>query len=108
MEESRNKSFEMNGGMRVGSLNTTCDLVTLSADAGSLKLSCFGREYVFPKQRIERLSRHRGIFSVGLRIEHNVEWYPEFVVFWVSIFPWTSWFQKLKVQLEELGYTVET
>jgi len=46
------------------------------------------------------LSKHFGIFSVGLRIEHTDESYPEFIVFTVLNFA------KLKSKLTRLGYDV--
>ncbi len=66
-----------------------------------------GRDYVFPRDSIRRLSRHRRIFSTGLRIEHQVESAPEFVVFWTSLCFWTFKFDVLKLQLGRLGYEVQ-
>jgi hypothetical protein len=94
------------GGVRVGLFNATFPLVTLTADNQTLRLSCPGGDYVFPRSSITKLSRHRGLFSVGLRIEHTVETYPQLVVFWASIFPWTPGFQLLRGKLESLGYAV--
>jgi len=48
----------------------------------------------------------RGLFSLGLRIEHTVPVFPSFVVFWIS-FAWSrAPFARLKEKLESLGYTV--
>jgi hypothetical protein len=101
-----NPAFTETGGARLDFFNATCPFATLSGDAQALQLSCLGRCYIFPKSSIRRLSRHRGIFSVGLRIEHAEKSYPQFVVFWASIFFWTSGFRKLKAQLESLGYEI--
>ena len=60
-------------------------------------LSCVGRECSFPKADVQGLSRHGGLFSTGLRIEHTVSSYPEFVVFW------TFGFETLKRGLESTG-----
>lgn len=99
--------FTQTGGARLDSFNASMPLATLSGDQHALKLSCLGRDYVFLKSRIERLSRHRGIFSVGLRIEHHEESLPQFVVFWASaFFFWTWGFFLLKTRLESLGYEV--
>ena len=103
---SMNASFSQTGGARLGFFNATFPFATLSADGNALKLSCFGSDYDFPKSKIQKLSRYRGIFSVGLRIEHNDDSFPKFVVFWASVFFWTRRFQILKRQLEALGYAV--
>ena len=84
-------------------LNASWPSASLSATSDTLRLSCLGRDYSFPKSGIRSLSRHRGIFSTGLRIEHTDSSLPKFVVFWVSLFFWTSGFKKLKAQLERLG-----
>jgi len=46
------------------------------------------------------------MFSVGLRIEHAEQLVPRFVVFWASLFFWTSGFPNLKERLEGLGYEI--
>jgi hypothetical protein len=99
-------TFTQTGGARLGMFNATYPFATLSATPDVLRLSCLGRDYSFRKESIRSLSRHRGIFSTGLRIEHTDPFFPEFVVFWASLFFWTSGFQKLKAQLESLGYEV--
>src|ERR1043165_1801517 len=97
-------SFTQSGGARLDNFNATFPFATLSADADALHLSCGDRDYHFPRNTIRRLSQHRGMFSVGLRIEHTQASLPEFVVFWASAFFWTSGFQKLQTQLQNLGY----
>ena len=87
-------------------MNATIPFATLSGDGDALRLSCLGQEYVFFRSSIESLSRHRGIFSIGLRIQHTVPTYPQFVVFWVAPFPRSARFSSLKKELESLGYTV--
>ncbi len=101
-------TYAQTGGARLDSLNASWPFAELSADSESLRLSCLGREYVFPRDAIRRLSRHRGIFSVGLRIEHREPSAPEFIVFWASVFFWTAGFGKLKEQLEKLGYEIQS
>jgi hypothetical protein len=103
---TRMATFTQTGGARVGNFNASFPLATLSADSEALHLSCLGREYHFPRSSIRRLCRQRGLFSVGLRIEHAQDSLPEFIVFWASMFSWTSGFQKLRTQLESLGYDV--
>jgi len=99
-------TFSQTGGARLGMFNASWPFATLSATPDALRLSCLGRDYSFPKGSIRSLSRHRGIFSTGLRIEHSDSSFPEFVVFWASLFFWTSGFRKLKAQLESLGYEI--
>ncbi len=81
-------------------------MATFSGDQDALHLSCLGRDYHFSRNSIRRLSRHRGLFSVGLRIEHTQDSLPEFIVFWASVVFWDTGFEKLKAQLESLGYAV--
>ena len=99
-------TFTQTGGARLGNVNASYPFATLSGDADALRLSCLGREYYFPRSSIRQLRRHRGLFSVGLRIEHTQDSLPEFIVFWASVFFWTSGFQKLRTQLQSLGYDV--
>jgi hypothetical protein len=92
--------FSRTGGARIGYFNASWPLATLSATSDTIRLSCLGRELLFLKSNIRSLSRHGGLFSKGLRIEHTVASYPEFVVFW------TFGFETLKRNLETLGYEI--
>jgi hypothetical protein len=92
-------SFSQRGGARIGLMNATYPFAALLVDGDMLRLSCLGRQYAFAKDSVE-LSRYRGLFSVGLRIEHNLSIYPRFIVFWVGSF------SDLKRKLEGLEYTV--
>lgn len=103
-----NPTFSQIGGARLGHFNASYPFATLSAHSNVLQLSCLGRDYAFPKDKIQKLSRHRGIFSVGLRIQHTEPSFPQFVVFWASIVFWTAGFQRLKTQLENLGYDIQS
>ena len=97
------------GGARLDAFNATMPFATLSVTQDALKLSCMGRDYVFPKGSIQRLTRHRGVFSVGLRIEHIEKSLPQFVVFWTSAFFFWTWaFSVLTTRLESLGYEVRS
>ncbi len=95
------------GGARVGSLNATWPFASLSASRDALRLSCLGREYLFPRRSITRLSRQAGLVSTGLRIEHALADVPAFVVFWSSFIPGAGRFQRLEDELESLGYEVD-
>ncbi len=98
--------FSQTGGLLVDGFNASYPMARLSGDSDGLRLSCLGRAYCFPRSRIQRLSRYQGSFSVGLRIEHTQEALPEFIVFWASLFVWTSGFEKLRTRLQHLGYEV--
>jgi hypothetical protein len=99
-------TFSEPGGARLGWLNVTVPFATLSGGRNALRLSCFDQDYVFDRTSIARLSKFRGMFSIGLQILHTLPVYPEFVVIWVSPVPWSSRFAKLKAKLESLGYEV--
>jgi hypothetical protein len=92
--------FSQRGGARLGRFNASWPFASLRADDHGIALSCLGSEYRFPKDSIRGLSEYRGFFSTGLRIEHAVSLYPEFMIFW------TFAFQNLKRNLEQLGYEV--
>ena len=93
-------TFSLKGGAAVDWWNVTIPFARLSGDREALRLSCFRQDYVFDRSTIESLSRYRAMFSVGLRIEHTVALYPKFVVFWVSVLPWSKRFLTLKEELE--------
>jgi hypothetical protein len=92
--------FSQTGGARIGLFNATWPLATLTATSDALRLTAPGRECSFAKSDIRCLSRHGGLFSADLRIEHAGPTCPEFVVFW------TFRFAALKSGLERLGYDV--
>ncbi len=99
--------FSQTGGARIDSSNVTAPYAVLSGHRNALRLSCWGQDYVFPKSSIVALGRHRGLFSIGLRIEHDVPLYPRYVVFWVSLALRRSPFAQLKARLNALGYAVD-
>lgn len=94
------------GGARLDGFNASYPFATLKGDRHKLILACMGKEYVFHKGSIRRLSIYNGILSIGLRIEHRIPGYPSFVVFWVALFPWKANMTRLKGQLQQLGYAV--
>ena len=73
---------------------------SLKVEDAGLVLSCLGKRWQFPRASIIRLSEYRGLFSVGLRIEHAVPDYTEFLVFW------TMRIGSLRQELERRGYQV--
>jgi len=99
-------TFTQTGGIRIGegifsAFNASWPFARLLISPKQVCLSCFSYQYSFPKESVRRLSRHRGVFSVGLRIEHTIPMYPVFLVFW------TFKYAALKRQLVEMGYTVD-
>src|SRR5438552_155993 len=98
-------TFSQIGGVRVGgdpfiAFNASWPFASLRLDDSQLTMSCLGKRWIFPKTSIRRLSKHQGLFSVGLRIEHSIENYAEFLVFW------TFRYAELRRELEQRGYIV--
>ena len=99
------QTFEQTGGVRVGqglfaAFNASWPFASLLVSDSALTLSCFGKQWVFPKESVSRLSKYSGFFSSGLRIEHKVPDYNPFIVFW------TFRFRSLADELLQRGYTV--
>ena len=93
--------FSQTGGVRIGkglflAFNATWPFASLKVGPSDLTLSCLFQEWLFPKCSIRRLSRCGG----GIRIEHTIKEYNEFIVFWTFRFPW------LQQELEKRGYQV--
>jgi len=98
-------TFSQTGGVRDGggtflAFNASWPFASVQVDDSALTLPCLGKRWVFSKSSIRRLSKHSGLFSVGLRIEHNVLGYSAFIVFW------TFRFARLQRELEQRRYTV--
>jgi hypothetical protein len=91
--------FSQIGGARIGLGRSSWPFARLSATREDVSVRCLFN-YIFPKRSIRRLSRHHGLFSTGLRIEHDIPRYSSFFVFW------TFDFETLKRELEALGYEV--
>jgi hypothetical protein len=91
--------FKQTGGARISLFNATWPFATIEITDSEVRLRCFWRGWTFPKNQIIRLSKERS-FSTGLRIQHDIDSYAKFIVFW------TFGFGKLKRALEERGYTV--
>ena len=97
--------FSQTGGLRMGrsrlsALNASWPFASLQVQESELALSCFGKHWSFPKASVLRLSKHRGVFSTGLRIEHDLEGCEAFLVFW------TFRFDRLRDELEQRGFQV--
>jgi hypothetical protein len=101
-----NGTFSQIGGVRVGegmflAFNASWPLAKLAISDSEVKLSCLGKRWLLPKKSIRRLSKHQGMFSAGLRIEHDVKDYDPFIVFW------TFRYSKLRHELKGMGYAVD-
>jgi hypothetical protein len=85
------EQFVQTGGARIGNsrwfgLNVTWPFAKLEFDDSELTLSCLGKRFIFRKEDVSKLSKYAGIFSAGLRIEHTIEKYKPFIVFWTFDF----------------------
>jgi hypothetical protein len=98
-------TFSQTGGVRVGggsfiAFNASWPFASLRVTDSELTLACLGKRWVFPRTSIRKLTKHQGLFSLGLRIEHSIESYAEFLVFWTFRFP------NMQRELELRGYAV--
>ena len=104
------QEFTQTGGVRYGrsfwfGWNFTAPFAHLSATKAALVLSvsAFGlwrRTFTFERAAIRNLRWKRGIFSLGLQIEHNISGYPPFILFWIGNRI------KLVAALKEFGYDI--
>ena len=94
------KEYSQTGGLRDGMFNVTWPLASITASHDELKIRCLRMQvYVFRRETIH-LSRHRGLFSVGLSIGRRTSDQSRAVIFW------TFDFDGLRKELEALGYVV--
>jgi len=103
--------FSMTGGIRTlehgaaypfNMINVTWPFANLTATREKLLLHAFSKKYEIEKAKVEKLKKYKGIFSVGLKIDHSEKNIAPSFIFW------TFNFEKLKIGLELLGYKVET
>ena len=78
----------------------TSSFYAINVTQSELALHCFGKRARIPKDSVRRISRWRGLFSTGVRIEHSAGGIEPFVVFW------TPNFQQVAGALETAGYVV--
>jgi hypothetical protein len=76
-------------------------MADLTVSSSELHASALWMYYVFPKDKLIRLSRHKGLFCKGLKITHSILELPESVVFW------TFRLEQLEAALTRLGYVVD-
>jgi len=87
--------YTQRGGARRGSTNYTWPFERLLVFEDELILS----ETKIIKENIDKLSKHNGLFTSGLRIDRKSN--NELLIFW------TLNFRALKNALEKAGYTVQ-
>lgn len=94
--------LRITGGARIGWGNASAPLATLEVEPGEirLKVKLFG-DYRFAASEVERVAKHRGLFSRGIRIFHSRGAYPKKIVFWT--FENTD---ALLAKIEALGFPV--
>lgn len=89
------------GGARVDGFYASWPFARFEATKNKIILRVFSKKYEIEKEKINTLKKHRGLFSIGLKIEHNKDKMPKSLIFW------TFRFKKLKQSLEEIGYKVD-
>ncbi len=97
---NKDNTISHSGGARVDHYNATWPFASLKANKDNINLSVLGKKYIFDKDKIKNIRKYRGLFSVGLKIEHDITDMPNHIVFW------TFRFKKLKKELKALGYLV--
>lgn len=103
-------TYTETGGIRYGhsfwiATNFTWPFATLTAkaDGVSIRVSLgklWSRTFVLERTQIKSIKKRRGLMSTGISIEHSNAEHPPFILFW------TFHFEKLKKQLEAIGYTI--
>jgi hypothetical protein len=99
--------YSKTGGALFTHFHASWPFAVFTADGDAIQISLPWNDYEFPRNEILRLSRYLGIFSIGMRIQHAVEAYPDLVAFTPSILGRNSDFERLKVGVEGLGYEVQ-
>jgi len=93
--------YKETGGIRYGSMNASWPLASIILTDESIQINILGiKSILFAKADILNLQKCKGIFSTGLKIEHKINNYPSFIVFW------TFNINKLIEQLGTHGYTL--
>jgi hypothetical protein len=76
------KPFSIVGGARIGWTGFSWPLARLSATSNELVIKVLFDAYTFAPGDVVAIDRHKGIFSRGIRIRHQVTAYPENIIFW--------------------------
>jgi len=74
----------------------SCDHLQISVAVWNI----WKRSFEFERVDVRQIRRRRGLFSVGVVVEHVKPEYPPFILFW------TFRYKILSEALQRLGYTV--
>ena len=74
--------------------------ITVAPEEVTLGISFLGlrKIYRIDREQLCSVAEYHGVFTKGVKLEHNVETYPKFMVFW------SSKSDELKANLTRLGY----
>ena len=96
------------GGIRYGnsywsSSNFSWPFASLKASPEEISIcvsfsSLWTRTFTFNRSQIKSIRKKRGLWSVGIEIDHSATEIPPFILFW------TFHYKTLKKHLESLGY----
>jgi hypothetical protein len=96
------------GGIRYGqsfwfATNCTWPFAALTVTAVQIEIGIgLGRfrmrTFTLKRSQIKSIKRKRGLFSVGIQIDHSEPEYPPFILFW------TFRYDTLKREMQNLGY----
>ena len=101
MTKTNQPQIRHRGGLRMDGINITWPFAILVASEQEIELSYFNRGYRLQSSQVRFLKRHRGFFSVGLKIVHDAPHCPSELVFW------SFEYDKLRQAFERLGYDVK-
>jgi hypothetical protein len=86
---SSQPAFTTRGGARIGFVNYTWPLATLTVSAGTLALSTtifglFGTTYAFSRDQVIAIDRYSSLplIGSGIQVTHCVPDYPQKIIFW--------------------------
>ena len=104
------KEYTETGGLRWGknfwiASNFTWPFATLKATKDQLYIRVgvwrfFQKVFKFNRLEVKDIKRQKGFFGVGILIEHSKSEYPPFIMFW------TFNYNKIKIELNRLGYQI--
>lgn len=92
--------YRQTGGARLDFFNATVPFASMVVTPEAISITVLFFHYCFEKSEIRSLTRHRGMLSAGLRIEHSNYSAPSQVIFWATSL------ETLVSELERLGYVV--
>ncbi len=93
------------GGSYWGATNVTFPFAKIQMTTEEINISVkrlFKNEkaFTFSKCDIISIKKKRGLFSVGISIEHSIQEYPSLILFW------TLGYNELQKKIENFGYDI--